>query len=107
MLCDSPCRTEKREKRREVRAEVAAKLDKAIESELLKRLQSGTYGDIYNFPLKQYEKVRSCWGLVLLSLHAMPAQHASQPRNGNLSNSQNLLGSSRGQLHVQQCEMLA
>lgn len=56
-LCNLLYRTEKRERRREAKAQVAARLDKAIESELLKRLQAGTYGDIYNFPLKSYEKV--------------------------------------------------
>ena len=56
-LMTMPARTEKRLKRREAKAEVAARLDRAIEGELLKRLKSGTYGDIYNFPLKQYEAV--------------------------------------------------
>ncbi|PNH04004.1 Protein MAK16 A [Tetrabaena socialis] len=50
-------RLEKVERKREAKAETAAHLEKSIESELLKRLQSGTYGDIYNFPLAQYEKV--------------------------------------------------
>ncbi|GBG59259.1 hypothetical protein CBR_g32274 [Chara braunii] len=62
-LVTMPTRTERREKRREAKAEVAAKLDKAIEKELLQRLQSGTYGDIYNFPTKEYEKVLAMEGM--------------------------------------------
>ena len=50
-------RTEKRELRREAKALAAAKVERAIERELLGRLQKGEYGDIYNFPLKQYQKV--------------------------------------------------
>lgn len=47
------------DRKREARAETVARVENAIEDELLKRLQSGTYGDIYNFPMEQYNKVCS------------------------------------------------
>ena len=47
---------ERRERRREAAAEKVAHIETAIERELLERFNTGTYEDIYNYPVKQYNK---------------------------------------------------
>lgn len=56
-IMTTPRKEKKREARREEKAEKAAVLDKSIEKELLERLKRGVYGDIYNYPVKEYNKV--------------------------------------------------
>ncbi|KAL3748941.1 hypothetical protein ACJRO7_010087 [Eucalyptus globulus] len=56
-IMTTPRKEKKREARREEKAEKAAVLDKSVDKELLERLRKGVYGDIYNYPVKEYEKV--------------------------------------------------
>lgn len=50
-------KTERRESRREKKAETTARLDQSIEKELILRLKSGLYQDIYNVSQDHFEKV--------------------------------------------------
>ncbi|KAM7498282.1 hypothetical protein LguiA_022696 [Lonicera macranthoides] len=66
-IMTTPRKEKKRESRREEKAEKAAILDKSIEKELLERLKKGVYGDIYNYPVKEYNKVLDMEGLQAVS----------------------------------------
>jgi len=50
-------KTDRREKIREMKAQIAANIETQIEHELLDRLKQGTYGEIYNYNPKVFEKV--------------------------------------------------
>jgi len=50
-------KVERREKAREKKAEIAANIETSIEQELLERLKEGTYGEIYNYNPKVFEKI--------------------------------------------------
>lgn len=50
-----PKMKKKKEERSEGKAQIAARIDSSIEQELLKRLKSGLYDDIYSFSSSQYE----------------------------------------------------
>merc|ERR1712032_403543 len=50
-------KAEKREKAREKKAEKSSLIERHIEEELLKNLKSGKYEGIFNYPLKNFEKV--------------------------------------------------
>ncbi|KAE8794185.1 putative RNA binding protein [Hordeum vulgare] len=52
-----PRKKTQRDLRRLEKAEKTAQLDKSIESELKERLRKGVYGEIYNFPFKQFDTI--------------------------------------------------
>ncbi|CAG9462257.1 unnamed protein product [Pedinophyceae sp. YPF-701] len=79
-----PTRKKRIEGIREKKAEAAANLEATIEQELLERLKSGTYGDIYNFPLQQYNKALDGEQVKDEDRAALEEQEAAEEEAANL-----------------------
>jgi len=66
-----PKKEKKKEERSEGKAQMAARIDSSIEQELLKRLKSGLYDDIYSFSSSKYEGEIIEQVVPLMSTHDM------------------------------------